>query len=143
MKCGFLEVHNMAIKPSLRFAMLLLLFHLIAAIVVYATAMSLVGRLAVILIILWSLLYYLARDILLILPDSWCDIALDQSNTSVVFKGGSSCHGKIGNKTIVSPYFVVLRIRFDNCRLPVSRVIFPDALGTGAFRDLCVRLKYS
>lgn len=136
-------MHNMAIKPSLRFAMLLLLFHLIAAIVVYATAMPLVGRLAVILIVLLSLLYYLARDVLLILPDSWCDIALDQSNTSVVFKGGSSCHGKIGDKTIVSPHFVVLRIRFDNRRLPVSRVIFPDALGTGAFRDLCVRLKYS
>lgn len=133
----------MAIKPSLRFAMLLLLFHLIAAIVVYATAMPLVGRLAVILIVLLSLLYYLARDVLLILPDSWCDIALDQSNTSVVFKGGSNCHGKIGDKTIVSPHFVVLRIRFDNRRLPVSRVIFPDALGTGAFRDLCVRLKYS
>ncbi|MDO8813728.1 MAG: hypothetical protein Q7J38_17115 [Gallionella sp.] len=122
--------------------MLLLLFHLIAAMVVYATAMPLVGRLAVILIVLLSLFYYLARDVLLILPGSWCDIALDKSNTSVVFRDGANYHGKIGNKTIVSPHFVVLRIRFDNHRLPVSRVIFPDALGTGAFRDLCVRLKY-
>jgi len=132
----------MAIKPSLRFAMLLLLFHLIAAMVVHATAMPLVDRLAVILIVLLSLFYYLARDVLLILPSSWCDIALDKSNTSVVFRDGANYHGKIGNKTIVSPYFVVLRIRFDNHRLPVSRVIFPDALGAGAFRDLCVRLKY-
>jgi len=133
----------MAIKPSSRFAILLLLFHTIVAIVVYAAAMPLAARLAVILLILLSLIYYLARDVLLLFPDSWCDIALDQNAVSVVSRDGSSLLGQLANKTIVSSYFVVLRIRSDSHRLPVSRVIFPDALGSGEFRDLCVRMKFA
>lgn len=133
----------MTIKPSPRFAMLLLLFHAIAAIAVYAVAIPLVARWAIILLILLSLFYYVARDALLLLPDSWCDIALDQNNASVVFRGGSNFLGQVANKTVVIPYFVVLRIRSDSRRLPVSRVIFPDALGADAFRGLCVRLKFA
>ena len=133
----------MAIKPSLRFAMLLSLFHAIVAIVVYVTNMPLVARLAVILLVFLSLLYYLARDVLLILPDSWCDIALDKNSVSVIFRDGSNFLGRVANKTVTGPYFVVLRIKQANHFLPVSRVIFPDALGTDAFRDLCVRLKFA
>lgn len=133
----------MAIKPSPRFAMLLLLFHSIVAIAVYATAMPLAARLAVILLVFLSLLYYLARDALLLLPGSWCDIALNQDSVSVVSGNGSGFSGQVANKTIVSPHFIVLRIKPDNHLLPVSRVIFPDALGAEAFRDLCVRLKFA
>ncbi|MBI5437344.1 MAG: hypothetical protein HY936_00015 [Nitrosomonadales bacterium] len=132
----------MAIKPSPRFAMLLLLSHTIAAIAVYAAAMPFEARLAIILLVLLSLSYYMARDVLLLLPDSWCDIALDQNIVSVVSRDGSSFFGQAASKTIASPYFVLLRIRLDSHRLPVSRAIFPDALGVGEFRDLCVRLKF-
>lgn len=132
----------MALKPSLRFAVLLLLSHTVAAMAVYATAMPLAARLAMILLILLGLFYYLARDAWLLRPDSWCDIALGQNSVSVVFRDGSSFLGKVASKTMVSPYFVVLRIKLDSHRLPVSRVIFPDALGADAFRDLCVRLKF-
>lgn len=95
------------------------------------------------LLISLSLFYHLARDVLLLLPDSWCDIALDQSSVSVVSRDGSSFLGQVANKTVVSPYFVILRIRSDSHWLPVSRVIFPDALGAGEFRELCVRLRFA
>lgn len=123
--------------------MLLSLFHAIVAIVVYATTMPLAARLAVILLVFLSLLYYLARDALLLLPDSWCDIALNQDSVSVVPRNSSGFSGQVASKTIVSPHFIVLRIKPDNYFLPVSRVIFPDALGTDAFRDLCVHLKFA
>jgi hypothetical protein len=133
----------MAIKPSPRFAILLLSLHTITAIAVYAATMPMAARWAIILPILLSLIYYLARDVLLLLPDSWCDIALNQNSVSVVSRNGSSFLGLVANKTIASPYFVILRIKSDNRRLPVSRVIFPDALGKDEFRDLCVRLKFA
>lgn len=133
----------MAIKPSPRFAILLSLFHAIVAIVVYAAAMPLVARWAIILLILLSLFYYLARDVLLLLPDSWRDMALDKNSVSVVSRDGSSFFGQVANKTVVSPHFVVLRIKSDNHLRPVSRVIFPDALGADAFRDLRVRMKFA
>lgn len=133
----------MAIKPSPRLALLLLLFHAIAATAVYATAMPPAAKLAILMLVLLSLIYYLARDVLLMLPGSWREIAFDQGSVSLVTKDGSVVSGQVSGKTTVSPYFAVLRIRPEGHRLPVSRTIFPDALDIGEFRELCVRLRFT
>lgn len=131
------------VKPSLRFAVLLLLLHMVAANVVYATAMPLPVKLVILLLIALSLFYYLARDILLLFPDSWREISLDQNCVSVNARDGSSTLGQVANQTVVSPYFVVLCVRLEGHRLLVCRVIFPDAMNTGAFREFCVHLKFA
>jgi len=133
----------MAIKPSPRLAMLLLLFHAIVATVVSMTVMPLAARLAMLMLVLLSLIYYLARDVLLLFPDSWREIAFDQGSVSVVTRDGSGFSGQVTSNTTASPYFAVVRIRPDGHRLPVSRTIFPDALDTGAFRGLSVHLRFS
>ncbi len=131
------------VKSSLRFAVLLLVLHMIAATVVYATAMPLPVKLVMLLLISLSLFYYLARNVLLLFPDSWREISLDQNGVSVIARDGSSFLGQVANKTVVSPYFVVLCVRLEGHRLLVSRVIFPDAMSTGAFREFCVHLKFA
>jgi toxin CptA len=133
----------MIIKPSLRFAIGLSLFHAIVAAALYVTAMPLMSRLALIFFVCLSLFYYLAHDALLLSSDSWRDIALDQGRVSVTLKNGSGLTGQVASKTFVSPYFILLCVKPDRCRFPVSGVIFPDALNADAFRDLCVRLKFS
>ena len=133
----------MAIKPSPIFAVLLLFMHTAAAIVVYLTAIPLPATLALFLLITLSLIYHLARDVLLLLPNSWREVTLVPGGLSVVARDGSSFFGQAANKTTVSPYFVVLRVRLEGHRLLVTRVIFPDALEAGAFRKLCVQLKFS
>ncbi len=122
--------------------MLLLLFHAIVATVVSMTVMPPAARLAILMLILLSLIYYLARDVLLLFPDSWREIAFDQGGVSVVTRDGSSLFGQVANNTTVSPYFAVLRVRVEGYRLPVFRTIFPDALDAGAFRELSVRLRF-
>jgi len=131
------------VKPSLRFAVSLLLLHMIVATVVYATAMPLPVKLVMLLLISLSLFYYLARDVLLLFPNSWREISLDQNGVSVIALDGSSFLGQVANKTVVSPYFVVLCVRLEGHRPLVSRVIFPDAMSTGAFREFCVHLKFA
>jgi toxin CptA len=131
------------VQPSLRFAVWLLLLHITTAAVVYATAMSLPVKLAMLLLILLSLFYYLMRDVLLLFPGSWWEISLDPNGVSVIARDGSSLLGQVANKTIVSPYFIVLCVKLDGHRLLVSRVIFPDAMGVNAFRELSVRLKFA
>lgn len=131
------------VKPSLRFAVLLLVLHMIAATVVYATAMPLPVKLVILLLISLSLFYYLARDVLLLFPDSWREISLDQNGVSVIARDGSGFLGQVANQTIVSPYFVVLCVRLEGHRLLASRVIFPDAMSAGAFREFCVHLKFA
>ena len=133
----------MAIKPSVRFATILLLSHVIAASVVYMTAMPWTARLAATLLIVLSLSYYLARDAFLIFSGSWREISLDHGSVSVVARNGSKLIGRIAGKTIVSPYFVLLRIRPEGRYRPVSRIIFPDAMDGDAFRELRVRLKFA
>jgi len=133
----------MAIKPSPIFAVLLLFMHTTVAIVVYLTAIPLLVTLALLVLITSSLIYHLARDVLLLLPNSWCEVTLVPGGLSVVTRDGSSFVGQLQNKTIVSPYFVMLRVRLEGRRLLVTRVIFPDALDAGAFRELCVQLKFS
>jgi hypothetical protein len=132
-----------SVKPSLRFAVSLLLLHMMAAAVVYATVVPWLSKLAMLMLTILSLTYYLARDILLLIRDSWRDISLDQKEVSVITRDGNSFLGQVANMTFVSPYFVVLCVKPEGQRLLVSRVIFPDAMSTGAFRELCVHLKFA
>jgi hypothetical protein len=133
----------MAVKPSPIFAALLLFMHATVAIVVYLTAIPLPAKPALFLLITLSLIYHLARDVLLLLPNSWCEVTLVPGGLCVVARDGSGFVGQLENRTTVSPYFVVLRVRLGERRLRVTRVIFPDALDAGAFRELCVQLKFS
>ena len=137
------KVLHQPVKLSLRFALSLLLLHMIAVAAVYATVMPLLVKLVILLLIALSLIYYLARDVLLLLPGSWREISLSQDGVSVIARDGSGFLGKVTHNTVVSPYFVVLCVRLEGHRLLISRVIFPDALDPGVFRELCVRLKFA
>lgn len=134
---------KVAIKPSLRFAALLLFLHGVVGIVVCLTAISLPASLALLLLVTLSLFFHLARDALLLLPGSWCEVALAPGEQSVVTRDGSRSPFRITNKTFVNPYFIVLCVSLEGRLLPASRVIFPDALAPGEFRALCVLLKFA
>lgn len=136
-------VSQYAVKPSLRFAVSLLLLHMMAAAVVCAAAAPWPAKLVMLMLIIPSLAYYLARDVLLLLRDSWRDISFDQKDVTVVARDGTGFLGRVDNKTFLSPYFVVLCVKLEGRRRPVSRVLFPDAMSSGAFRELCVHLKYA
>ncbi len=130
------------VRSSSSLAILLSLSHAMAAATAYMAMMHPAARLAVFALILLSLSYYLARDVLLLFPGSWCEISFEQGRVSVVTRDGSGLSGQVDGKTVVSPYFTVLRIRPDGHRLPVFRAIFPDALDTGEFRKLCTYLRF-
>ena len=131
------------VKPSPRFAALLLLLHLAVALAVSATAMPLPAKLLVILAVVLSLAYYLSRDVLLWLPGSWLEIFLDQKDVSIAARNASGFLGQVANQTVASPYFVVLCVKSEKHRKLVCRVIFPDSISPGAFRKLCVHLKFT
>lgn len=135
-------VSQLPVKPSLRFAVLLLLLHMMAAIVVFATDVALPVKLLLFMMVVVSLIYYLARDVLLLLPDSWREISLNQNEVSVIVHTGSSFMGRVAPRTLVSPYFIVLCVQLGGHHILVSRVFFPDSLGQGAFRELCIHLKF-
>lgn len=138
-----LQSLKVVFKPSQSFAALLLFTHSVVAAVVYLTAIPLPARLALFLLITLSLFYHLVRDVLLLHPNSWRELILLEPGESVLSRNGSGLIVQRADRAIVSPYFVVLRINLGGHHQSASRVIFPDALAPGAFRELCVFLKYS
>ncbi len=79
---------HQALQPSLRLAAVLLLSHLAAAALLAVTAMPWPARLAILMLISLSLAYHMARDVLLLLDDSWCGIELDSGGVSIVASDG-------------------------------------------------------
>jgi hypothetical protein len=117
--------------------------HTLGALVVYATAMPLAVRAAIIILFSASLLYHFSRDVFILLPDSWRDISLDRGFVQVVVRDGSSFRAQVADATFVSPHLIVFRVKLDGLRSLVSRVIFPDALEADQFRQLCVDLRFT
>lgn len=109
----------------------------------HVALMSLATKLVILMPILLSLTFYLARDALLLLPGSWSKISLDQDAVSVTTRDGSSFSGEIAGGTTVTPYFAVLCVRAEGRYFQVSRTIFPDMFSADEFRDLRVRLRFS
>ena len=120
----------------------MVLLHSITALVVYATDLAVVSKQASFALIVFSLCYFLVRDVFRMLPDSWLRILLYQDSATVFTRNGMSYSGKLVRNTVVCPTFIVLRVLPEGARRTVSRVIFPDAVDSGRYRELCVLLKY-
>lgn len=133
----------MAIRPSLRMLVFLLGADLLAVVVVWLTELPLTVRCALILSILLNLGYFVFRDFLMLLPNSWTRIALAPNGLEVVTRNGSIFTCSAAGKTFVSPYFVVIRANIQGHFFNSSRVIFPDGLSPGRYREFCVSLKYA
>lgn len=67
-------VFHHSVKFSLHFALSLLALHMMAMVVVFVVALPWQVKLAMFMLVILSLAYHLARDVLLLLPESWCDI---------------------------------------------------------------------
>ncbi|MGA9666712.1 MAG: hypothetical protein WBQ69_09720 [Gallionella sp.] len=98
---------------------------------------------AIIALLAANLLYHLSRDAFILSPDSWCDVSLDQGYVRVVVRDGSSFRAQVADTTVVSPYLILFHVKPDGLRRLVSRAIFPDALKTDDFRQLCVDLRFA
>ncbi len=128
-------------RPSKRLIVLLSLAHLIAMGAIWATDLVIWGRLGFVSLILLSQFHLLDRYFS---PgkQSWHTFSLDKLRIAVVTRSGLELAGNISDQTVVTPYFVLLRVKFDGHRFPASQIIFPDVLQEGAYRELCVRLKF-
>ena len=132
----------MAIHPSPRFAITLLSVHVVVIIVVCLVIMPLPVKSTLLLLVVLNLTYYLLRDVFLLLPNSWREVALVPDRLLITVRDRVKVDGQIAERVIVTPYFVVLRANLEGQYFTDSRVIFPDALDKGAFRELCVLLKF-
>jgi len=129
------------IKPSKYLFLSLLALHALALVLLWFTNLAVQLQFGLSLLALLSLLYHLDR--LLLGRQSWRIFSLNKQRVAVICRGGEELLGSVLGQTVVTPYFVLLRVRLDGRRLAVSQIIFPDALQVDAFRELRVRLRYA
>ncbi len=129
----------MRLKSSHNLVLLLLLSHALVLIVVCLTALPLAIRLLLFLPIFTSLAYALARDALLLLPDSLQQISFAGDCLTVITRNGISYSAKVSRQTVVTPCFVCLSLEGSNR----YSAIFSDALDKELFRELRVFLKFN
>ena len=133
----------MAINVSSKLALALLIIHTTSAILICLTFMPLPAKAILLLLVISNFAYHFIRDVILLLPDSWRKIVVVPDGIFITTQDGSRIYGRVANKTTVSPYFVVLMMKFEGRYFTDSRVIFPDAMSNDEFRELCVFLKFS
>lgn len=130
------------LRPSKTFALLLLAVHLLALGSVWLSNIAIWICCALSVLILLSLFYHLSRHVLLRSKSSWLSFSLDQKYAHIHTIGGVELDGEIVYRTVVTPHCIVLCVRPEGKKLPVTQVIFRDALQDETFRELCVRLRF-
>jgi len=134
----------MAIQFSSLHAATMLLLHVLVVIVLCVTAMPVLAKIFIGLLVLLSLSYYFMRDVLRALPNSWIKVSLlPEEDVLIEMRGGRSITGKIKHTTFVCPYFVVLNVKLAGHFWSTSRIIFSGALKGELFRVFCIGLKFS
>jgi hypothetical protein len=130
------------LNPSRFLASVLLVLHLGSLFVVYWLNMPWVLKWIMFATLVTSVIYYLTRDVAMRFPFSWREILLSQSEVTVVTQNGSKLTGRVFDTSLVSDYFVILRIKPEGRYFATARIIFRDAISSEMFRQLCVCLRF-
>lgn len=115
--------------------------HLLASAAVFLANLPLWALSGLLFLLLFNLLnhiYHHARS-----GVSWRNVTLFKEYLVVNTLNGSELNGELAPQTVVTPLCVVLCARLNGHRLPVCKVIFPDAMPADAFRELRVRLRFA
>jgi len=129
------------IKPSRCFALLLGVFHCLVFLLVWVTDMPLWLQLILALIIVLNGLYTLHCQVLLRGCPAWRAFSIEGEKINISTRGGDELAGVVLIKTLVTIYFIVLRVRLDDRSKTISQIIFFDALPADTFRELRTRLR--
>jgi hypothetical protein len=94
-------------------------------------------------LLLCALIYYLCRDVALILPYSYIKIRLDGENIMLITRNGNEIPCQLARDSLVTPVLTIVNFLPANKQRVRSVMIFPDSMGKEAFRELRVLLKWS
>lgn len=89
-----------------------------------------------------SMIYYVLRDAILKLRDSWLALKLEDAGVVLVNRTGEEFTGILQGGSMVTPLLVLLNISMPSLRRKCSLVLMPDSMDAESFRRLRVALKW-
>jgi hypothetical protein len=135
-------LNSLTIKSSVLFVLLLSVLYVLLVATLCLTHLDIWVRLSILSLILLSFFHHLFLDALRLSPASWISLSLNENHLVVGFRAGDVLSGVVMERSVITPWCVVLCARLEGRQLPACTVIFRDAMQPEAFRQLRVRLKY-
>lgn len=123
------------LKPSFYLAYLLGLLNFIACCIVLMLPIALwIKAIAILAMVLFSG-FYIARDALLIFPESWCAVYLDKDQKIMVRSVvGHQYLANVLPSTVVFPFVTILNFKVPDCFWVQTIIILPDRVDVNVFR---------
>jgi hypothetical protein len=87
-------------------------------------------------------IYYLCRDIWLILPSSYKALRVESDNIFLLKRSGSEVSGRLARDSLVTSALTILNVFPAEKQRNHSVLIFPDSMTKESFRELRVLLKW-
>lgn len=100
------------------------------------------AKMALSIVILFSLAYHLRHDALLSSKSAVAALKLEKEQVVLTLRGGDQLVGQVLRDSLVTPFIAVLNVRSQGARLARSVIILPDSLDAESFRQLRVWLKW-
>lgn len=130
------------IGPSRLLAAILALAHGVALAALIPLAFPVWAKVALALVILFSLWHHLRRDALLSRPSSCTVLVLEKGEAALTLRDGKLLAGRVSRDSVVTPFLAVLNIVPGRSLFSRSVIILPDSLDPESFRQLRVWLKW-
>ncbi len=130
------------LHPSNICLIFLLSAYALVLLIVFTLPIVSYAKIALAVLLVFSLVYYLRRDALLLLPASQVAIRLDGDHVVLSSLSGKQLSGQILRNSVVTPALTILNILPQGKHRSRSVVIFPDSMDKERFRELRVLLKW-
>jgi toxin CptA len=134
--------HYFQFYPSRLLALCIFIGHGIAIGALVFIPIPQTGLILLLLVLIWSALYYVLRDARLTLAGSWVALRLEEDHVVLFNRNGDELMGKLLPGSVVTPFIVILNIALQGRRGQKNVVLMPDSLNVESFRQLRVALKW-
>jgi len=129
--------------PSRIYSALLLIAYALAILTGFVVVMEIWPGVLLALLLLCALVYYLCRDVWLLLPSSYTKIRAENGNMVLLTRDGCEISGQLARDSLVTPVLTILNILPAEKQRVRSVVIFSDSMDKEQFRELRVLLKWN
>jgi toxin CptA len=134
--------HDFSFYPSHQLALCILTGHGAAVGALIFVPMPKAALVLLLIVLMWSAIYYVLRDARLTLEGAWVAMRLEDNRVIFFNRNGDESTGKLLRSSVVTPHLVILNIVLPGRRSGRSVVLMPDSMDEESFRQLRVVLKW-
>lgn len=131
------------LSPSYFYTAILFSVYILTILIVLLLPIMALAKVAIAVLLLSALFYYLRRDAWLLSSSSYVAIRLEGSVITLITRDHSELIGTVSRDSVVTPALTVVNVELAEKGLSLSVVIFPDSLEKQRNRELRVLLKWN